>query len=99
MFCMNCCSKPVSSSRKKSRKKILAGKAVFSIADGELMICLENEITRELIDAVVEAEPVRFICLDRAFKGNDQLKANAVQTFEARNQGRDKTQQIVFRTV
>ena len=75
------------------------GKTVFSIADGGLLICLEDNITRELIDAVAEAEPIQFICLDRAFNGNDQLKANAVQTFEARNQGRDKSQQIVFRTV
>lgn len=80
-------------------KKTMAGKTVFSIADGALLICLENEITRELIDAVAEAEPIQFICLDRAFNKNDQLKANAVQTFEARNQGRDKAQQIVFRTV
>ena len=75
------------------------GNTVFSVADGALLICLEDEITRELIDAVAEAEPIQFICLDRAFNGNDQLKANAVQTFEARNQGRDKAQQIVFRTV
>jgi adenine-specific DNA-methyltransferase len=80
-------------------KKTMAGQTVFSIADGALLICLENEITRELIDAVAEAEPIQFICLDRAFNKNDQLKANAVQTFEARNQGRDKAQQIVFRTV
>jgi adenine-specific DNA-methyltransferase len=42
---------------------------------------------------------MQFICLDRGFSGNDQLKANAVQTFAARNQGRDKAEQIVFRTV
>jgi adenine-specific DNA-methyltransferase len=83
----------------KVTKKKLTGKTVFSIADGALLIFLGNDITRELIDAVAEAEPIQFICLDQAFKGNDPLKANAVQTFEARNQGRDKAQQIVFRTV
>ena len=77
----------------------MAGKTVYSIAGGALLICLENTITRELIDAVAEAEPVQFICLDRGFKGNDQLKANAVQTFNARNQGLEKERQIVFRTV
>lgn len=41
---------------------------------------------------------IKFICLDRGFKGNDQLKANAAQTSAARNQGRDKARQIVFRT-
>jgi adenine-specific DNA-methyltransferase len=80
-------------------KMEMAGKTVYSIAEGALLICLEDEITRELIDAAAEAEPVQFICLDRGFKGNDQLKANAMQTFAARNQGRDKEKQIVFRTV
>jgi len=60
---------------------------------------LEDEISRKLIDAVAEAEPIQFICLDRGFQGNDQLKANAVQTFAARNQGKDSSEQIVFRTV
>jgi adenine-specific DNA-methyltransferase len=77
----------------------LANKTLYSIADGALLICLEDEITRNLIDAIAEAEPIQFICLDKGFQGNDQLKSNAVQTFNARNQGRDKAQQIVFRTV
>ena len=77
----------------------MAGKTVFSIAEGALLICLEDKITRELIDEVAKAEPMQFICLDKGFRGNDQLKANAVQTFAARNQGRDKAEQIVFRTV
>jgi adenine-specific DNA-methyltransferase len=83
----------------KVEKLTLADKTVYSIAEGALLICLEEEITRELIDAVGEAEPLRFICLDKGFQGNDQLKANAVQTFAARNQGREKADQIVFRTV
>lgn len=83
----------------KVEKLALAEKTVYSVSDGALLICLEDEITRDLVDAVAEAEPLRFICLDKAFQGNDQLKANAVQTFDARNQGRDKADQIVFRTV
>ena len=72
---------------------------IFSIADGGLLICLADAVTKELINAVAEAEPMQFICLDSAFGGNDQLKANAVQTFNARNMGREKANQIVFRTV
>jgi len=83
----------------KVEKRELAGKTVFHIAEASLLICLENEITRELIDAVAAAEPTQFICLDRGFQGNDQLKANAVQTFAARNQSRDRAEQILFRTV
>ena len=86
-------------STEKVEKLELAGKTVISIAAGALLICLVDEITRQLIDAVAEADPLQFICLDRGFSGNDQLKANAAQTFSARNQGRDKAEQIVFRTV
>jgi adenine-specific DNA-methyltransferase len=63
----------------------LADKQVFSIAEGALLICLEEELTSELIDAVADREPMQFICLDKGFKGNDQLKANAVQTFKSRS--------------
>ena len=77
----------------------MAGKPVYSVADGALLICLADRVSKELIDAVAEAEPMNFFCLDSAFGGNDQLKANAVQTFAARNQGREKAAQTVFRTV
>ena len=77
----------------------LAGKKVFSVAEGALLICLENEITQELVDSISKIKPKQFICLDKAFHGNDQLKTNAVQTFAALNQGKDKNEQIVFRTV
>jgi adenine-specific DNA-methyltransferase len=75
----------------------LAGKDVFSIEDGSLLICLEKEITLELIDALAEANPLQVICLDEGFKGNDQLKANAVQTFRARAEAEES--EIVFKTV
>lgn len=81
----------------KVKQLTLAGKQVFSIEDGALLICLEKEITPELIDALAEAEPLQVICLDAAFNGNDQLKANAVQTFKARAQAEES--EIVFRTV
>ena len=74
-----------------------AGKQVFSIEDGSLLICLEREITPDLIDALAETNPLQVICLDEGFKGNDQLKANAVQTFKARAEGAES--EIVFRTV
>lgn len=72
---------------------------VFSVENGALLLCLEKTITKELIDAVADCEPMQFICLDAAFNGNDQLKANAVQTFAARNMQREKHNQIVFKTV
>lgn len=83
----------------KAAQKVFAGKKVFSIAEGKLLICLEDSITKELIYAVAEGETMQFICLDSAFGGNDQLKANAVQTFAARNMQKKKHNQIIFKTV
>lgn len=80
-------------------KREMAGKNVYSVDDGTLLICLEDEITKELIVELAKAEPRQVICLDQGFNHNDQLKANAVQTFLAQNEGRDKSEQIVFRTV
>ena len=79
--------------------KKMGGQKVYSVSGGALLICLEDEISREMIDEVAASEPSKFICLDIAFKGNDQLKANAVQTFDARNKGKDKVSQIEFRTI
>ncbi|WP_420264068.1 site-specific DNA-methyltransferase [Candidatus Magnetominusculus dajiuhuensis] len=78
----------------------LADIPVFSIAEGGLLICLADTVTKELINAVAEDKHVQqFICLDKAFGGNDQLKANAVQTFNARNMDKEEHNQIIFRTV
>ena len=83
----------------KIEKRQLADKTVYAISDGALLICLENEVTKDLIDAIVTAEPQQFLCLDKAFNGNDQLKANAVQTFNALNQNRDREMSIIFKTI
>lgn len=69
----------------------LAGKTVFSVASGALFICLERELTLEVIRAMADKKPERVVCLDEGFAGNDQLKTNAVQTF--------KTKGVVFRTI
>ena len=74
-----------------------SGKSVYSIADGALLVYLEDYIDNDLVQSVADAEPAQFICLDKAFGGNDQLKANAVQTFKALNQSREV--KIEFRTV
>lgn len=62
----------------------LAGKTVYSVAEGALFICLERELTLELIRAMAERKPERVVCLDEGFAGNDQLKANAVQIFKTK---------------
>jgi adenine-specific DNA-methyltransferase len=62
----------------------LATKSVFSIADGTMLICLEKELTPEVIKAMAEKKPERVVCLDAGFADNDQLKTNAVQTMKAK---------------
>jgi len=60
------------------------GRVVHSAAGGKLFICLERELTLELIRAMAERKPERVVCLDEGFAGNDQLKANAVQIFKTK---------------
>lgn len=70
----------------------IESKTVYSIADGELLICFEKSLTQELIKAIAEKQPTRVICLDEGFQNNDQLKTNAVQIMKSKNV-------VSFRTV
>ena len=63
-------------------KLTLESKQVFRVAEGALLICLELELTMEVIRVMAAQKPERVICLDAGFAGNDQLKANAVQIFK-----------------
>jgi adenine-specific DNA-methyltransferase len=65
-------------------KLALEGKTIFSIADGAMLVCLENALTPEVIKAMADRKPERVVCLDEGFAGNDQLKTNAVQNMRAR---------------
>jgi adenine-specific DNA-methyltransferase len=65
-------------------RQTLAGKTIFRVAGGALVICLEQELTLELIRAIAAQKPERVVCLDEGFADNDQLKANAVQTFKTK---------------
>jgi adenine-specific DNA-methyltransferase len=65
-------------------KLAIEGKTVFSTAGRALLICLERNLTLELIRAMAEQKPERIVCLDEGFAGNDQLKANAVQIFKTK---------------
>ena len=54
------------------------GKAVHSVANGAMLICLDLQLTHEAIKGIAELKPERVVCLDEGFAGNDQLKTNAV---------------------
>jgi adenine-specific DNA-methyltransferase len=68
-----------------------SSKTVYSVAGGVFLICLERELTLELIRTMADKKPERVVCLDEGFAlpdrqagGNDQLKANAVQIFKTK---------------
>ncbi len=65
-------------------KLTIEGKTVYSVSEGQLLICLEKEITHELIKAIAQSQPVRVVCLDEGFRNNDQLKTNAVQIMKSK---------------
>jgi adenine-specific DNA-methyltransferase len=69
----------------------VAGLGIFSVAQGMLLICLERKLTRECLRGLIALNPERVVCLDVAFKGNDQLKTNLL--LEMRSHG------IEFRTI
>ncbi len=62
----------------------LAGQEVFGVAGTMMLVCLERELTLELIRAMADLNPECVVFLDEGFAGNDQLKTNAVQIFKTR---------------
>ena len=62
--------------------RITAGKigvqTFYDVADGTQAICLERPVAQETLRGLVTRKPKGVICLDIAFAGNDQLKANTV---------------------
>jgi adenine-specific DNA-methyltransferase len=68
----------------KIEKLSLANKTVFSIGDGLMLVCLEHDLTLEVLRAMADKKPERVVCLDAGFANNDQLKTNAVQTMKAK---------------
>jgi adenine-specific DNA-methyltransferase len=75
----------------KIEEKSVTSKTVYSVADGLFLICLEDEVTAGLLRGMTELKPQQVICLDRAFRGNDQLKTNTVLEMKQRK--------ITFHTV
>ena len=60
-------------------EKEIAGKKVYSVLQNSLVICLDENLTKEFIQELAILKPSRVICLDIGFTGNDQLRTNAVQ--------------------
>jgi len=75
----------------------LTTKTVFSVANGALLLSLDEHITIDLVEEMAQLDPQMIICLDEGFRADDQLKVNAVQTVNAHN--RNAETDIVFRVV
>jgi adenine-specific DNA-methyltransferase len=75
-------------------EKTIAGKKVYSIEKDTMFICLEKELKLELFKELSKIKPHRVIVLDEAFKDNDSLKTNAVQTL-----GKNNDKEYVLRTI
>ncbi len=75
----------------KVKVRKVGNQEVYCIADGMLLVCLEDELTLELIRHIADQKPERVVCLDHGFANNDQLKANAVQIFRTKGIASFKT--------
>jgi len=68
----------------KVLEEVIEGIRVFTIADGDLLICLEEKVSIDFIRALAARMPDRVVMRESAFSGNDQLKANASQAFKSK---------------
>lgn len=55
----------------------LAGKRVYRVGEGELCICLADPIDHDVLRGIATLRPRQVLCLDHAFRNNDQDKVNA----------------------
>lgn len=77
------------------KKTEIAGYPVTSIAENELICCMNEGLTTEVLEAIAELEPKRVFFLDSIL--TDSLKLNAVQIFKRVSEKTGNT--IEIRTV
>ena len=71
-------------------EKIINGKKIYNIGFGALIICLDNDITLDVIKGIVEVkkelspEVCRIVFRDNGF-ANDSVKTNAIQILRRNN--------------
>jgi len=61
----------------KIEEKKISGCQIFSVSDGEMIVCL-SKINENAVKEIVKQPPKKCICLDILFAKNDQLKTNTV---------------------
>jgi len=60
----------------------LGGHEVYSVNDGQLLICLDEQVDQNLTDELVKKKPEKVIMAERAFANNDPLKTNTALQME-----------------
>lgn len=65
----------------------IAGVALHSVADGQLMIAVDGRLTLESVEEIAARKPALVLVLDRCFGDDDELKVNVMQTIRSANQG------------
>lgn len=65
----------------KIEEKVIAGKKVFSVADGYLMACFDTDVTEETVMAIAKEHPFYAVFRDGGMN-SDSVIANFEQIFE-----------------
>lgn len=65
----------------KIEETIIAGKKVFSVADGYLIACFDNDVTDETVKAIAQKHPFYAVFRDSGM-ANDSVMTNFEQIFE-----------------
>lgn len=66
----------------KIEERMIDGKKVFSVADGFLIACFDENVTEDVITVIAKMKPYYFIMRDSSMAG-DSVAANFNQIFEA----------------
>lgn len=64
----------------KIEEIVIAGKRVFSVADGFLIACFDADVTDETIKAIAQKQPYYFVMRDSSL-ANDSVATNFEQIF------------------
>lgn len=74
----------------------MAGTTVYNVEDGTMLVCLDRQITLDVIEAMASTFPNQIVCLDAGFP-DDQTKVNAGQIIASH--ARDEETSIAFKVV
>lgn len=71
----------------KIEETTIAGKKVFSVADGFLIACFDSSINEEVITEIAKRKPYYFVMRNSSVAGDDSVLTNFDQIFEAYSPG------------